>query len=294
MEKKIKLHLIILVLVILISSCSNDDNNPFSSNGDDDDTLLMDPATLKVNVSYSGAYTVDASHPVYVSIFDTPYLTLSVIPKKTITITTASELVVFNNIKFSPVYLNVAYDKDGEKSTMTNEPYEFYNDRPFPTIEYLKDLTPLDKIKLKAKETKTVSIDFNDAYIMISIYTFNMDGTPADYSDNTSGIYSSVKNKTLVQGFTSSFSEYLNIFFTNSSTGSWNQNNGASLIFSDGTTTNHANRDGGNCNVNVTAYNSVGNIIEGTFSGKVTNFNGTSHTITSGHFKVQRFYNLNW
>lgn len=69
---------------------------------------------VTVAVSYKGKGPVDATHEVWVFLFDTPAIGQGVRPLSVQTIKKSGESSTFRNVAQDPVYIAVAYDEKGD------------------------------------------------------------------------------------------------------------------------------------------------------------------------------------
>ena len=69
--------------------------------------------TLQVQIHYTGSGTVDATHKIFVALWDSPDLTGG--PPTAVQSTTSKNgSVTFSDIQKSPVYVSAAYDPSGQ------------------------------------------------------------------------------------------------------------------------------------------------------------------------------------
>ena len=76
---------------------------------------------LKVTVSYKGAGTVDASHEIYLWVFDTPNIGADSIPVATEVITANNATASFTGLP-KEVYLAAAFDEKGDYDGTSGPP----------------------------------------------------------------------------------------------------------------------------------------------------------------------------
>jgi hypothetical protein len=69
---------------------------------------------VSVAVTYAGKGAVDATHEVWVFLFDTPAIGQGVRPLSVMTIKKSGETATFRNVTQDPVYVAVAYDCKGD------------------------------------------------------------------------------------------------------------------------------------------------------------------------------------
>ncbi len=82
-------------------------------------------SNLAVDVSYTGAGTVDGSHKIYVALWDTPDFlkdSSSVMPIEVKAVTSKSATAQFDNVSKNPVYVSMAYDPTGKWEAMSPPP----------------------------------------------------------------------------------------------------------------------------------------------------------------------------
>ena len=77
--------------------------------------------TIQVDIAYTGSGTVDASHKIYVALWDSadfdggPPVDIQALDSKTGTVT-------FTNVQKSPAYVSAAYDPTGKWETQSPPP----------------------------------------------------------------------------------------------------------------------------------------------------------------------------
>lgn len=78
--------------------------------------ILKQPKTneVSVTVAFSGKGAVDATHEIWVFLFDTPNIGQGVRPLAVQTIKKSGETTIFRNVIQDPVYVSVAYDDKGD------------------------------------------------------------------------------------------------------------------------------------------------------------------------------------
>jgi len=83
--------------------------------------IAQESGKLKVTVTYKGAGTVDASHEVYLWVFDTPNIGADSVPIATEVITTNDGSVSLSGLP-KEVYLAAAYDEKGDYDGTSGPP----------------------------------------------------------------------------------------------------------------------------------------------------------------------------
>jgi len=83
--------------------------------------VAQESGQLKVTVDYKGAGTVDATHEVFVWVFDTPNIGADSVPIANDAITTNGGTLTFSGLP-KEVYLAVAYDEKGDYDGMSGPP----------------------------------------------------------------------------------------------------------------------------------------------------------------------------
>ncbi|HYB95957.1 MAG TPA: hypothetical protein VEC39_13370 [Vicinamibacterales bacterium] len=71
------------------------------------------PSTVKVTVQYTGKGTVDATHKVWVYLFDTPNIGAGSIPIGQVTVSENGAEALFENVSQNQVWLAAAFDEKG-------------------------------------------------------------------------------------------------------------------------------------------------------------------------------------
>ena len=112
--------------------------------------------TIQVDVNYTGSGTVDASHKIYVALWDSadfnsgPPADLQSLDSKTAT-------VIFKNVQTSPAYVSTAYDPTGKWDAQSPPPsgssLGMYGSKP-PTP---------DPINVEPGKTAKVKLTFDDS-----------------------------------------------------------------------------------------------------------------------------------
>ena len=83
--------------------------------------IAQESGQLKVTVSYKGAGTVDASHEIYLWVFDNPNIGADSIPVATEVITANGATVSFTGLP-NEVYLAAAFDEKGDYDGTSGPP----------------------------------------------------------------------------------------------------------------------------------------------------------------------------
>lgn len=117
-------------------------------------------ATLNVTVDYTGPGDVDATHAIYLAIYDTPNITGDTWPVGAQVATENGQTVEFSNITAFPVYLSAVFDSNGGWDGLSAVP----SGSPAATWRPLQ-FTPTP-IELAAGETVDLEFSFNAAYRM--------------------------------------------------------------------------------------------------------------------------------
>jgi hypothetical protein len=83
--------------------------------------VAQESGKLKVTVNYKGAGTVDASHEIFVWLFDTPNITPDTPPIATNVVTSNGGSVTFSGLP-KQVYLAAAFDEKGDYDGTSGPP----------------------------------------------------------------------------------------------------------------------------------------------------------------------------
>jgi len=83
--------------------------------------IAQESGKLKVTVTYKGAGTVDASHELYLWVFDTPNIGADSVPVATEVITTNGGAASFSGLP-KEVYLAAAFDEKGDYDGTSGPP----------------------------------------------------------------------------------------------------------------------------------------------------------------------------
>jgi hypothetical protein len=118
--------------------------------------------TLKIKLSYTGTGKVDASHKIFVFLFDSPdFVKGDAMPIATGSATAKDETVTFNEIGTSPVYFVAAYDPSGGYDGTSGPP-------PSGSSIGLRSSNPgqPDAVKIEPGKTVLIELAFDDAVKM--------------------------------------------------------------------------------------------------------------------------------
>lgn len=117
-------------------------------------------ATLKVTVDYTGSGDVDATHAIYLALYDSPDIAGGALPIDAQVATENGQTVEFSNVTASPVYLSALFDISGGWDGLSAAP----SGSPAAMWQPLQAApTP---IELPAGETVDLEFSFNDAFRM--------------------------------------------------------------------------------------------------------------------------------
>jgi len=106
MRKYLSVTLGLLTLALLVEASQNGQSGAAGGHG-----------TLRVHVRYAGSGTVDASHKIYVAVWESPDFVQPNSPTRPIAVkplTAKDGTAAFTDLSASPVYVSVAYDPKGE------------------------------------------------------------------------------------------------------------------------------------------------------------------------------------
>lgn len=188
-QSSVKILLIILLGITVFWNCTGENKNPLS------DAVISGSGTylpsggsgrisnsLIINVNYTGAYTVDNNHLIYITVsegderkgdFIRNGELLVFIPPNTITKTLSSKqgTIEISGITYSPVYVYALVDADGLdwSGSPSNpgedyypdsdgDPYVYYNGKYSSRIADFIELTP--------SNMPTIDLTFDDEYIL--------------------------------------------------------------------------------------------------------------------------------
>ncbi len=152
MKKYLVLALGTLAVTLLLSARQNDKPQNAAARG-----------TLTVNSHYTGAGTVNDSHLIYISIWDTPNFAQpggNSPPLDTKSVSSKNGSGTFTDVTASPVYVSAAYDPKGEWDAHSAPPsgssLGLYSKEP-------GNPAPVD---VKSGHPATVHLSFDDSYKM--------------------------------------------------------------------------------------------------------------------------------
>jgi len=83
--------------------------------------LAQNGRTLQVEVTYTGSGTVDASHKIYVALWDSAEVS-SAMPVQVKSLDTKHGTVTFMDVEKSPAYVSTAYDPSGSWDAQSPPP----------------------------------------------------------------------------------------------------------------------------------------------------------------------------
>ena len=121
-----------------------------------------EPRVLKVKVNYTGSGTVDAKHPIYLFIFDSPdFMQGNGMPIASTTATAKDETVTINDLQTSPVYVVAAFDPEGKYDGQSGPP-------PAGSSMgmYFKDPGKPEPVKIDPGQTVQIDLPFDDSFKM--------------------------------------------------------------------------------------------------------------------------------
>lgn len=117
-------------------------------------------AALNVTVNYTGPGDVDATHAIYLALYDTPDIAGGALPIGAQIVTENGQTVEFPNIAASPVYLSALFDVNGGWDGLSAVP----SGSPAATWRPLQP-TPTP-IEITAGETVDLEFSFDAAFRM--------------------------------------------------------------------------------------------------------------------------------
>jgi len=121
-----------------------------------------EPRVLKVKLDYSGSGVVDARHPIYVFLFDSPdFVKGAGMPIGDAAATAKDQTVTISGVAAGTVYAVAAYDPQGAYDGQSGPPPSgssmgMYNKTPG---------TP-EPIKIEPGQTVTIELPFDDSHKM--------------------------------------------------------------------------------------------------------------------------------
>src|SRR5215471_9500360 len=110
--------------------------------------------TLQVQVRYTGSGTVDATHKIFVALWDSPELGEPTDVKST---TSKTGVVTFSNVKKVPAFVSAAFDPTGQWDASGPPP------KGASLGMYSKAPPKPDPIEITSGKVAKVTISFNDA-----------------------------------------------------------------------------------------------------------------------------------
>jgi hypothetical protein len=119
-------------------------------------TVAQAGRTIQVDVTYTGAGTVDSRHRVYVALWDSTDFNTAP-PSDVQFLTSKTGTVTFNNVQKSPVYISTAYDPTGKWDAQSPPP------SGSSIGMYSKKLPTPEPIQVEAGKTARVKLSFDDA-----------------------------------------------------------------------------------------------------------------------------------
>lgn len=119
------------------------------------------PSSLKVRANYSGAGTVDATHKVWVVLWDTPdFIKGSAMPVATQSSSSKNAVVTFADVKKTPAYISTVYDSSGQWEAQSAPP------EGSSLGIYSKDPGTPEPINLEPGKTTKIEFTFDDTVKM--------------------------------------------------------------------------------------------------------------------------------
>ena len=118
---------------------------------------------LEVHVKYEGSGTVDEKHKIYVVLWDSADFMSGGQSAPVAVLTTASKsgTVTFNDVKKSPAYVSAVFDVKGEWDPQAGPP-----PNGSPLGLYMKTPGQAEPIEIKASQTVSVELSFDDSFKM--------------------------------------------------------------------------------------------------------------------------------
>jgi hypothetical protein len=116
-------------------------------------------STIRVTLHYTGSGTVDASHKIFVALWDSPaFLQGSAMPVAVESTTSKNGTVTFSDVKVNPAYASSAYDPTGKWDGQSGPP-------PSGSAlgMYSKSPKTPEPISIAAGKTARVTIQFDDS-----------------------------------------------------------------------------------------------------------------------------------
>ncbi len=115
-----------------------------------------DKRTIQVDVSYTGAGTVDAGHKIYVALWDSADMSGGP-PAEVKSLDSKKGTVTFSSVQRVPAYVSTAYDPTGRWDAQTPPP------SGTSLGMYSKNPPNPDPINVDPGKTVKVGVTFNDA-----------------------------------------------------------------------------------------------------------------------------------
>jgi hypothetical protein len=118
--------------------------------------------TLKVTVNYTGSGTVDASHPIYVVLWDSPDFVKPGSEARPITLqpTDSKTGSVTVSVTQSPVYVSTAFDPKGEWKAQSSPP------SGTSLGLYMKEVGKAAPVEIKPGQSASIEVPFDDSIKM--------------------------------------------------------------------------------------------------------------------------------
>ena len=117
-----------------------------------------DARVLKVKLNYNGAGKVDASHRIFVFLFDSPVFSENAVPVAMMTAESKDAAVVFSAVPTSPVYALAAFDPKGSYDGQSGPP---------PSGSsigiYVKNASTPEPINIEPGRTVEIELTFDDS-----------------------------------------------------------------------------------------------------------------------------------
>ena len=117
---------------------------------------------LKVKLNYTGSSAVDAKHPIYVFLFDSPdFMQGNGMPIAAASATAKDETVTFDDLQTSPVYVVAAFDPEGKYDGQSGPP-------PAGSSMgmYFKEPGKPEPVKIDPGQTVQIDLPFDDSFKM--------------------------------------------------------------------------------------------------------------------------------
>ena len=117
-----------------------------------------EPRTLKVKVNYTGSGQVDAKHPIFVFVFDTPVFSENAMPIGAGTTAAKDGTVTITDLSASPVYVVAAYDPQGAYDGQSGPPPSGSS-----MGVYSKNPPEPEPVKIEPGATVQIELPFDDS-----------------------------------------------------------------------------------------------------------------------------------